>query len=298
MTDGGTLSLFWRATSALLRRTGKLFDYIANEAYSRSLSRRLSSEEQQIIGANERFRNCHAGKRCFVVGNGKSISKQDLSLLAGETTFVMNAFCKHPVVKQWQPTYYFFSDPVLFDGSESALEFFGTLNTSIRKTTFFVPLNHKDIIEKMGMLPLDSTCFFAAGRRVLGEDSTNVIDFTGEVPNAETVAQTAIMAAIYMGCSPIYLMGLDHDWLAHHGETGYNFYPGLILNNHPQVTGELGDYGRQMESLLRVWRTYQRIRAIVEREGIEILNATNGGFLDLFERVAYESLFNSNDALR
>ena len=204
----------------------------------------------------------------------------------------MNGFCKHPALKEWQPTYYFFSDPVWFDGSASANEFFTSLKETVRKTTFFVPLSHKESIENKDTLPSDSTSYFAASYRVLGEDSNSVIDFTQIVPNAETVAQTAIMAAIYMGCSPIYLMGLDHDWLAHQGETGYNFYPGLILKNHPHVTGKLGDYGRQMESLLRVWKTYERLQLIVKKKNIEIKNATHGGVLDLFERVSYESLFN------
>lgn len=203
----------------------------------------------------------------------------------------MNGFCKHSAVGEWQPTYYFFSDPVYFDGSDSSREFFAELRSRIHRTTFFVPVQYKKTIDEKAILPSDSTSFFAFGHRTLGEDSENGVDFTGMVPPTETVAQTAIMAAIYMGCSPIYLLGLDHDWLAHHGETGYNFYSGLVLQNHPQVTGKLGDYGKQMESLLRVWRSYYGLKEIVERKGIRILNATHGGFLDVFDRVSYESLF-------
>lgn len=283
-------SFFWRAISALFRRTENTLGYVANEAYSRSLPQ-ISKEERLLIRANERFRNRHSGQRCFVIGNGPSLRQQDLSLLANETTFVMNAFCKHSAVGEWQPTYYFFSDPVLFDGSDSAAEFFAELRSRIQQTTFFVPVQYKKIVDEKGILPPGSTSFFAPRQRVLGEDSEAGVDFTRMVSSTETIAQTAIMAAIYMGCSPIYLLGLDHDWLAHHGETGYNFYPGLILKNHPHVTGKLGDYGKQIESLLRVWKSYYRLKEIVERKGIRILNATHGGFLDVFDRVSYESLF-------
>jgi len=207
----------------------------------------------------------------------------------------MNAFCKHSSVSEWQPTYYFFSDPVLFDGSDSADEFLAELRSRIHKTTFFVPVQHKKVIDEKAILPSELTSYFAYRHRTLGEDSENDVDFTRMVPTTETVAQTAIMAAIYMGCSPIYLMGLDHDWLAHHGETGYNFYPGVILKNHPQVTGKLGDYGKQIESLLRVWKSYYRLKDIIERKGISIFNATHGGFLDVFDRVPYESLFNKEN---
>src|SRR5258708_28843911 len=71
-----------------------------------------------LLKRNEVFRDRHKGQRCFIIGNGPSLKKQDLSPLANEITFVTNSFYVHPIVgDSWQPTYYFFSDPQYFGGT-------------------------------------------------------------------------------------------------------------------------------------------------------------------------------------
>ncbi|HQL39176.1 MAG TPA: hypothetical protein PKV95_06830, partial [Anaerolineaceae bacterium] len=52
--------------------------------------RELSSqwrESQQRLAA---CRNQHAGKRCFIIGNGPSLRQTDLAKLRGEMTFGLN----------------------------------------------------------------------------------------------------------------------------------------------------------------------------------------------------------------
>jgi hypothetical protein len=110
-----------------------------------------------------------------------------------------------------------------------------------------------------------------------------------------SVSQLCIMAAIYMGCSPIYLLGLDHDWLAHRGEAGH-FYPGHGgLEKHQEFKPQLSDWSYKflMECQLKLWTGYETLAEIAARKGIRILNATNGGFLDVFERVNYEDVIRS-----
>lgn len=284
-------SFFWRATAALLRPPGALLTRAAREAYAQSFPK-LSAEERRLISANQKFRDCHAGQRCFVIGNGPSIRKQDLSLLANEITFAVNAFWKHPVVEQWQPTYYLLSDPIFFDRSTPAKVFFDNLRTRIHETTFMVPLHFKTVVEEERLLPRASTCYFALERRLLGEDSRDDLDLTLRLPCAEVIAQLAIMVAIYMGCSPIYLMGQDCDWLSHQVERDYNFYNGPTVNGHSLVSEALRPYDLELKDLLNIWQTYRKLHSIAEKKGIKILNATEGGLLDVFERVSYQALFN------
>jgi hypothetical protein len=47
-----------------------------------------------------------------------------------------------------------------------------------------------------------------------------------------------------------------------------------------------------MEAMLKVWKLYRQIKVFAERQGIEIFNATEGSYLDVFERASYQSLFN------
>ena len=107
-----------------------------------------------------------------------------------------------------------------------------------------------------------------------------------------SVSQLCIMAAMYMGCSQIYLLGLDHDWLSHKGENShfYNGHGGLEKN--ADFKPQLSDWSYKflMECQLTLWRGYEKLKEMADLRGISIINATNGGFLDVFERVDYRTL--------
>lgn len=286
------VKLFWRVIAGVLRRSGAVASKWSSRAYSHTRPR-LSREDRKLIEANAVFRNRHPGQRCFIIGNGPSLATQDLSFLAGEITFGMNAFWKHPIIEAWQPRYYFLADKVLFDRSPSAGDFFENLNSRIKDADFFVPLSRRDVVLEGQLLPPEQTYFLSVEDRLVDDESATNFDLTASIPDVLTVAQLAIIAAIYMGCSPIYLMGLDHDWLAHRGEKNFYFFKGLSLNNHPEVRGQLGSYDEDMEGLIRVWKDYRKLKTLADSRNIRIVNATAGGFLDVFDRMPYESLFES-----
>jgi len=251
----------------------------------------LSKEEREVIEGNKVFRNRHKGKRCFVIGNGPSIGHQDLSPLQDDITFVMNGFWKHEIVKLWQPTYFFFADTVLFDRSAPSKEFFDGLREVIHESTFFAPLTQRSVIIEEDLLPLEPTRFYAPLGRFIHELETDEnFDLTRKIPDVLTVAHIALLSAIYMGCSPIYLMGQDYDWLVHRGNSAFYFFPGHTLNNHPNARGNLQAYDEEMQSLVRVWIGFRKLKSFAEGKDIKIYNATHGGYLDVFERVPYESL--------
>lgn len=249
----------------------------------------LSSEDRALLGRNQIFRDRHKGKRCFVIGNGPSLRTQNLLPLANELTFVMNAFWKNPVVEKWQPTYYFFADGLYFDGSEPMRIFFSNLRSVVHASTFFLPIFGKHVVRSMSLLSPDMT-YYVAFHGSLSDELSHLPDFTGIVPGVQSVSEFAIMAAMYMGCSPIYLLGLDHDWLSHSGMDRH-FYEGATVD-HPQAEQNLGKYSYRvlMESQLRLWYGYESILRVANTAGIRIVNATRGGFLDVFEREDYDSL--------
>lgn len=251
----------------------------------------LSKDEKTLIKKNFDYNNCHKGQRCFIIGNGPSTNNQDLTLLSDDLTFVMNGFWKHPIVDTQQPKYYFLADPLFFDGSIPMKEFFTRLSSKIKKSKYFVPLSAKKVIERDSLLPQEFTHYIAFNGS-LAEGNIQKIDFTQTVPGVQSVSQFAIMAALYMGCNPIYLIGLDHDWLAHRGQDQH-FYQDKTVENHPKANGDLmkTTYKSEMESMLKLWKGYETIKLIAEKQQIQIYNVTNGGFLDVFPRKQYESLF-------
>lgn len=260
--------------------------------------RRVEGRYRALLAPNAALRDLHAGRRCFILGNGPSLARQELASLAGEITFAASGFFKHPIVDRWQPTYYAFADPLFFDGSQSTRDFFEALRARIQTPTFLVPAQARDAIERDGVLPLDQTRFLAfAGQLANGVPGS--IDLTRAVPGINNVVLLAIMAAMYAGCSPIYLLGLDHDWLAHRGPDRH-FYAGKTLENHAQAHANLAAYGYRelMENALELWKSYEVLRALADARGTRIYNATDGGFLDVFERARYEDVIATPDAGR
>ena len=101
---------------------------------------------------------------------------------------------------------------------------------------------------------------------------------------------------MFMGCSPIYLVGLDHDWLSHRSMQKH-FYTENTIENSLKTDGDSGRpyYKSTIQSSLALWCGYETILKIASNKNINIINATEGGFLDVFERVKYESIFLQNN---
>ncbi len=274
--------------SRVLQRTGRTLVKAGQLLAPRP---KLTKAERELLERNRVFKDRHRGKRAFVIGTGPSLQDQDISALASEITYVMSGFWKHESTKYWQPTYYCLSDPIYFDGSEHMRSFFRSLNEHIRDSTFFVPAFGRSVVVEQGLLPEDRTYWLSfAGE--LNTVASPSIEFTDSIPSAMTISQLCLMAAIYMGCSPIYLLGLDHDWLSHRNQHQH-FYQGHAgLESHPEVKPSLSDhsYRTVMECALIIWEGYEILNELARRRGITILNATNGGFLDVFERVDYRDV--------
>jgi hypothetical protein len=290
LRTGGVSGLARQGLLYLVRRLNWRSDEWAKNLDISILRRRLLREYGPLLKRNEIFRDRHKGKRCFVLGNGPSLKRQDLSAIVNEVTFVTNSFYLHPLVGEtWQPTYYFLSDPQYFDGSLDLSEM-TAIASRITTAPFFVPFYAHKVLQDSQVLPLDRTYYVAAGGERLDRVQKKP-DFTTVTPGMQTVVQLAMMAAMYMGCSTIYLMGLDHDWLSHFGEE-VHFYGEHEADDQPD--GHVGQwtYLSLMEAMTMMWQHYLMLSRIARNEGIKIINCTGGGFLDVFERANYEQIVN------
>jgi hypothetical protein len=251
----------------------------------------VDRQSLSLLYRNMKFKGIHKNKRCFVIGNGSSLKSQNLHKLDNEITFVMNAFWKHPVISStWQPKYYCFADNISFDGSKSFMDFFRSLRKVITSSNFFVPIGARETITRQNLLPMESTNYV----KFRNDGCYDEIDLTLPIPSIQSTSQLAIEAAIYMGCNPIYLLGLDHDWLSHRGMDKH-FYAGKTVENHKVVHGDLSKYNykNEMKSMIRLWEKYENLKVLAERNSVRIFNCTNGGFLDVFPRKDFSAIINS-----
>src|ERR1051325_8735404 len=198
LREDGVLGLGRQALLFLLRRLSWRSESWSNNLDLSISGKRILRKYGHLLPRNAELRDCHKGQRCFIIGNGPSLKKQDLTPLAHEITLVTNNFYFHPLISdRWQPTYYFLSDPQYFDGYVQLSEF-AELNSRITSSKFFVPHFAAEFLEQSKALPRDRTFYVATGGGI-GEELQRRPDLTTLTPGMQTVVQLAIMVAMYMG---------------------------------------------------------------------------------------------------
>lgn len=247
-----------------------------------------------ILSKNLKLKDKHKNQRCFILGNGPSLKSQDLEPLKDEITFAVSAFHNHPIINVWQPHYYCFADPAFFESKEDEAGwngFFKALKKRIKTSKFIVPAFAYQSIRNKDLLPIEDV-FFVQFENELFRTRLYDIDLTVAIPGVWNVIELCIMSALYMGFEEIYLMGVDHDWLSHRGQDRHFYEGNGGMGKCSEAPTDIGanSYQYWMEYQLRVWKGYQNLLKFANYKGSRILNATNGGFLDVFERANYENV--------
>ena len=103
----------------------------------------------------------------------------------------------------------------------------------------------------------------------------------------------ALLISMYMGLKTIYLIGTDHDHFRS-GEYKY-FYEPTVLRGKDLSADEQGKlrsgWHDELAGLAALWAQYRSVKRIAIANDVTILNATDGGELDEFPRVALDMLF-------
>jgi hypothetical protein len=253
----------------------------------------------QWLNHNNSLKSRYKERRCFVIGNGSSLNTQDISLLKNEVTICANSFFHNIVLNCWQPTFYCVIDPIHFK-KPFATTFFTNLTGRVHETTFVLPLIEKEMVDTIGVLSgynKNYVLFYPSVlKKSLSESQVGSVDLTGPIPGIQSVSQMGIMLAIYLGCNPVYLIGMDHDWLKYFQpgvEYPRHFYENKDAEDHAKnyTHSEELTYKGNLINMLKLWEGYEHLREYANNNNVTIINATNGGYLDVFERVKYESLF-------
>jgi hypothetical protein len=229
----------------------------------------------------------HAGKRCFLIGNGPSINDQDLLLLGDEITICFNGFYKHPQCKEIGPDYWMTADPDIWR----------------KKEQFLLPIikaiESNEIVVKL-FLPMWGNCHLGESRFLdihyfkydqSGCQNSKPIDFCKGIPLAQNVMLVGLMLALYLGCNPIVLLGADHTWWRWNREEYKGKETPHFFKNDYSPISERYSYDLLQSTIYVQKYQYLRLIDYAQRRGFEIYNATPAGELDLFPRIEYECLF-------
>lgn len=234
-------------------------------------------EERWELARNSRFNGIHAGRRGFVIANGPSLAKQDLRPLGTEITVTMNSFNRHPVLTEWQPTYHCVAEPgrgltsqqviAMLDGLEPEAHFF---DLGARKHFADARLASKSNVHFLRLVGRPSEWVAGGGH----------VDLAQTLPAVDESSQLAILLALALGLAPIYVLGADHDWLSHRSTYRHFYAEGTGAHRVEDMTER--PYDSVMRDGLRVWESHRALRALGERLGQPIYNATEGGFMDVY----------------
>ncbi|WP_322807116.1 6-hydroxymethylpterin diphosphokinase MptE-like protein [Thermanaerothrix sp.] len=237
---------------------------------ARWLSPRWAENRRRL----EAYRDRHAGQRCFIIGNGPSLRKMDLSPLRHEITFGLNRI-------------YLLFPEVGFT------------------TTYLVSVNDlvlQQCADEIKALPLPKFITWRARRwfaddpntLFLDTDYTGVENFSGDATarlfEGFTVTYVAMQLAFYMGFAQVILIGVDHNFATQGPPNAAVVSEGDDPNHFaPNYFGK--GFKWQLPDLEGSERAYRMARAAYEAAGRTILDATVGGKLTIFPKVDYTRLF-------
>lgn len=273
---------------------------IGNELFAEAGWFMLGGKNRKEIKKNKEFQNKYSGKRCFIIGNGPSLNKQDLSLLKDEYVFTVNQMMRDKRFEQLQSNFHIIADPLYFnldlenEYHKKIIELLKKIKTINNSPECFFPIQAKQFIDKLELdLPIH---YFFFGCNMY-ESYRKKINYAKSVPGFFNVVQFAITLAIYCGFSEIYLIGCD---MTGYREVEENAYGNYEEDKHCYHLSEeekknVLHKGRTCEEYFNgfahMFTDYRRLAEYAEQRNIKLINATEGGVLDSLHREKYESLF-------
>ena len=242
----------------------------------------MDKYSEQII----KFKEIHKGERCFIIGTGPSLAKTNMDFLIDEFTFSLNKISLIYNKTIWRPTYFFvvadiwkndetrFGDDVIFNSDLGICSFVN--KKCITEEDYELK---DDFLKRENIYYID--CHGTSSQEELSDNH-----WSYDIADTTTMFGSSILAliqtAVYMGFNEIFLLGCDLGYRnipekgkdVNHFCEEYNFtYPNSSMYNIPMV------------------RCHDLAKKKCEEAGVKIYNATVGGFVETYERVDFNSLF-------
>lgn len=260
-----------------------IIEYDNNQIINDILDGFLGKSDERIRG----FHNLYKGQRCFIIGNGPSLTSSDLEKLKNEKTFGCNSIFKIFKSTTWRPNFYYFFD-------SGMVNYF-----SLHKDDLNLLLRECDNVFTgyITSFELNSSKIFPL-RIISRKASSFSEDCAKECYGGGSVAYVMLQCACYFGFKEIYLLGMDFSFSCEKHNDGSVIKNEGVCNHNPlleipsineSVRKEFGvPYFFEIDEALKAYETASEYAV---SHGIKIYNATRGGKLEVFPRVNFDSLF-------
>ena len=219
------------------------------------------------------LKDSHRGERCFIIGNGPSLKQTDLSRLRGEATFGMNRIYMLFPELGFTTSYYVSINDLVVEQCAADIQNL--------KLPVFVSWRARRWLK-----PADNIYFLYTTYTGPGFAR----QATGRVWEGATVTNVALQLAYHLGFQKAILIGVDHNFttqgkpnttVVSQGDDPNHFSPGYFGKG----------FRWQLPDLETSERGYRLARQAFAADGRQVVDATIGGKLRIFERVDYDALF-------
>ena len=238
----------------------------------------LFSDTFKFLKNNAKLKDLLINKKVFILGNGPSINKYDLTKLNNQNVIMVNRSFKHKDYEIIKPNFHFFVDNKMSNGiwpltyvdevflKNPTCKIF--LNADWYHLSNFKNLrNNKQIYWiKFTLISLINDNFKS--------------DFTKIVTAGSSVVDCAITLSIHLGSTDINILGVEGNGIAH-----------LMCNQDSHFNGKDVDYddhnsllfANDMISNARAIRQWHQTAKFLKKRKINIYNLTNEGILDAYK---------------
>lgn len=227
------------------------------------------------------FKGKHTGERCILIGNGPSLTLEDLESAKekGLVCFASNMIYKCYDKTRWRPDYHFFVD---INGMRDIF--------SEEDMVYYISQNCKCIFTRSdGKLfdyrenpSIDNLYYFDS----IFSKSEQRFDFSEECEEnvyiGYSVTYAMMQLAVYMGFKEIYLLGIDHSYSTEIVDSSGEVKINKKIQDHSDIMGNPAMWG--VTDVYKITKAYEAAKKYADSHGVKIYNATRGGKLEVFER--------------
>jgi hypothetical protein len=238
----------------------------------------------------------HKGTRAWIIGNGPSLNKIDMTLLRDEVTFGSNRL--YLGFSDWNFATQYWSVLDSLQCEQSMREWEMNIPD---ETVKLLPFEYMNLFQIQNMCPVN---FYPAGHP---ECKTNFMDplnakelaksfnFSNKpdvVYLGHNVLYALLQAAVIMGCDPIYLVGVDHNYKISKKDQKRGLWSDGGSSNHfHEGYGKSGGNAHefQLPEIKEIERAFDKAAEWALANDVTIKNATPGTKLRSFPKISFTS---------
>lgn len=230
------------------------------------------------------FENRFQGKRIFIIGNGSSLTFEDLEKLKGEYSFGCNRLYMLFDKVEWRPTFYCFYDALRVKILKKDIPYIIENCDYLFTVSNLYQEFSEEIIDnpKVNFVHVEKEKYYPELPKFSEDPSKYVYD-------GQTVMYLATQLAIYMGFTEIYYLGADNHYSVELKNDG-TLRKDSSVKDYPAEIGKMELSNSVIPQIELTTMSFEATKKYADEHNIKVFNVTRGGRLEVFERVDFDEV--------